>query len=317
MTEYDFSPEAFEAHIRKQQQIARWVDKTNLLAPSLRNPFTPATPAVRALKLHDNSDDHPTTHRRHASSDDRDRRRTRDSDRDRDRGRERERDRDRGRDRDREQHYHSDSPSRPHTATKRHRSASHSQPARPEPTRNYTVPPPLPLNTSPVAQYPPPTTYPQNPYAPRVASPRDSRHSSRSSSTQVPSPTSYFPPQQPPWSAPAAYKSMPTPTRSQTAPHYYPQDAKYPSTPPYYQNPSYVYPAGSPVKAVEYDVRPFSPSTRAHLLTPSQNVPQYPFSAYQIKQPPLLKRIFMGLTGGNKQHHQQRKVPRRKRSTSF
>ncbi|PPQ81220.1 hypothetical protein CVT25_015745 [Psilocybe cyanescens] len=309
MTEYDFSPEAFEAHLRKQQQIARWVDKTNH-SPTLRNPFTPATPAVRALKLqggYDSEDDRDSSdhrrHRRHESKDSRDRRRDKDKERERDRGRERERER---------EHYQSDSPARPHT--KRHRSTSHSQPAtRPEPSRNYTVPPPLPLNTSPISAYPP-NSYPQNPYAPRIASPRDSRHSSRSSSTQVPSPTSYFPQQQPPYSAPAAYKAMPTPIRSQTVPHYYSPDAKY-SSAPYYQNGPYVYPAGSPVKPVDYDVRTFSSFIRSHLFTIYQNVPQYPFSAYQIKQPPLLKRIFLGITGGKKQ--QQRKVVSRKRSSSF
>jgi hypothetical protein len=39
MTEYDYSPEAYERYVRKQQAIARWVDNTNLHTPA--NPFVP------------------------------------------------------------------------------------------------------------------------------------------------------------------------------------------------------------------------------------------------------------------------------------
>jgi len=39
MSEYDFSPEAIEQHLVKQQRIARWVDKTLEESPS--NPFQP------------------------------------------------------------------------------------------------------------------------------------------------------------------------------------------------------------------------------------------------------------------------------------
>ncbi|KDR81790.1 hypothetical protein GALMADRAFT_221656 [Galerina marginata CBS 339.88] len=278
MTEYDFSPEAFEAHIHKQQQIARWVDKTNRHPP--RNPFTPATPAVQALALQrgydseDNyDDDDRRRHRRRESKDHKDR--PRDMERNRDRERERQPD-----------------PTRPQQ--KRHRSASHSATThRPEPSRTYTVPPPLPIpqNSSPTSIYP---TY-QYPHPPRLTSPRDSRHSSRSSSTKVPSPTSYFPPPQVPYSAPP-YKQMPLPppVRSQTTPAYgYPND-KYGYSTPYW--PKGV--SGYPAKPVDL-----------------ANAPQLPHSAYQTKQPPLLKRLFMGLTGGNKQ--QSRRVPRRKRSSSF
>jgi hypothetical protein len=40
MTEYDYSPEAYERHIAKQNAIARWVDHTNHCAPT--NPFQPS-----------------------------------------------------------------------------------------------------------------------------------------------------------------------------------------------------------------------------------------------------------------------------------
>lgn len=49
MTEYDYSPEAWERHIATQHRIARWVDGTLTQPPC--NAFTPATPHVNALKL--------------------------------------------------------------------------------------------------------------------------------------------------------------------------------------------------------------------------------------------------------------------------
>jgi len=39
MTEYDYSPDAIERHLAKQQQIANWVDQTDEHSPS--NPFIP------------------------------------------------------------------------------------------------------------------------------------------------------------------------------------------------------------------------------------------------------------------------------------
>lgn len=39
MTEYDYSPEAYEQHLAKQARIARWVDNTNEYTPA--NPFRP------------------------------------------------------------------------------------------------------------------------------------------------------------------------------------------------------------------------------------------------------------------------------------
>ncbi|KAG6813035.1 hypothetical protein H0H92_014569 [Tricholoma furcatifolium] len=43
MTEYDYSPEAWEQHLHQQAQIARWVKKTSRTTPS--NPYVAATPA--------------------------------------------------------------------------------------------------------------------------------------------------------------------------------------------------------------------------------------------------------------------------------
>ncbi|KJA20268.1 hypothetical protein HYPSUDRAFT_826521 [Hypholoma sublateritium FD-334 SS-4] len=291
MTEYDYSPEAVDAYLRKQQQIARWVDKTN--SKPWRDPYTPATPAApRDRTLDDDAEPH----------------RRRPSDR-RDRPRDPARSWSRDRERDRPRELPRDPPdrrsSKPH---KRHRSASHSVPGvpRPDPQRSYTVPPPLPLPPFPATYVKTgPTGYP---YPPKLVSPRDSRHSSRSSETtrhpQAPSPTSYFPApaqQQPPYSAPV-YGSMRPPVRSQTTP--YPYDAKYPpsssASTPYFHgsNPS-GYPNMSP------------PQKQFDWAT----APQYPHSMYQPhKPPPLLKRLFLTLTGGNKQ---QRKGPRRKRSSSF
>ncbi|PPQ73898.1 hypothetical protein CVT26_011731 [Gymnopilus dilepis] len=311
MTEYDYSPEAFEAYIHKQQQIARWVDRTNR-SPQ-KNPFTPATPAVQALALDrglDSDDEYDSDNRR------RPRRREH---RDRDRQRDWERDRDRDRDRERSAHGHSDSSSRPRPG--RHRSASHSAPPRrPDHARAFSGPPPplpIPPVPSPTNQYPP-----QYPYPPRLTSPRDSRHSSRTSSTQVPSPTSYtFAQQQVPYSAPP-FKSVPGPIRSQTLPNYvYPLDSKYAYPTQYYPNASAVY--SSPAKPIDLAVRPssspfpfpldsdlFLPFTRA------QNAPQLPYSVYQTKQPPLLKRIFGGFLRSNKQPQPQRRS-RHHRTNSF
>ncbi|KAF8162956.1 hypothetical protein B0H34DRAFT_301387 [Crassisporium funariophilum] len=267
MTEYDYSPEAFERHLHKQNTIANWVDRTNQVP--LRNPFTPATPAVQALHLrndreYDSDRDDGRRHRRRDSHDHRDRHREKDT--------YRESERTRGLNTERSIQPSS---SRPHTHTKRHRSASQSEATiRPPPTRTYTLPPQLNLQPGPQQYYPqqpsptssyPTAPYPQYPYPPKMTSPRDSKHSSRSSSTTRPqsSPTNYYPQQQP-YTAPP-YKTQ----RSQTSPNYaFPADSKYNR-----------------------------------------------YGQSQVKQPPLLKRLFMGLTGGNK--NKSHRVPRRKRSSSF
>lgn len=69
MTEYDFSPEAYERHLEKQHNIARWVDKTRRYAPA--NPFIAATPADRHAALHTDTshtrNDTTEPHRHHRS----------------------------------------------------------------------------------------------------------------------------------------------------------------------------------------------------------------------------------------------------------
>jgi len=44
MTEYDFSPEAYDAYIQKQVKISNWVDNTYRYPPA--NPFITATPTL-------------------------------------------------------------------------------------------------------------------------------------------------------------------------------------------------------------------------------------------------------------------------------
>lgn len=48
MTEYDYSPEAFERHMQTQARIARWVDDTQSHKEEFRNPFqyVPPTPQL-------------------------------------------------------------------------------------------------------------------------------------------------------------------------------------------------------------------------------------------------------------------------------
>ena len=65
MTEYDFSPAAYQKYLETQNRIARWVDKTRRYTPS--NPFVPATPAVRPTSL----DDAKADYRKDSTSSDR------------------------------------------------------------------------------------------------------------------------------------------------------------------------------------------------------------------------------------------------------
>ena len=341
MTEYDFSPEAFEAHIRKQHQIARWVDNTN--HTPLRNPFTPATPAVQAIALskgydYDDYDDSSRHYRKKESRDSRDRYRDdRDRDRDRNRG-----DRIRSDKETSSRHHHSSSISTSKTTktsttststtltgttaatarpanTKRHRSASQSHTTtRPEPSRSHTLPLHLQLQIAPhhnthhksyLSSQQSLVSPPNNTYPTKLVS-RDSKHSSRTSSTtKLPSPTSYLPPQ--PYSAPAVgnapqlqhhrpHHHQQPPVRSQTSPTYgYSADAKHGG---------YPFPQGHGGPAA-YPMKGVDPAT----------APQYPHSMYQPKPTPLLKRLFQGLTGGNKNQDSppRQRVPRRKRSSSF
>ncbi|TFK26146.1 hypothetical protein FA15DRAFT_654623 [Coprinopsis marcescibilis] len=51
MTEYDYSPDAWERYIETQHRIARWVDGTLVQKPC--NAFAPATPHIKFLELQD------------------------------------------------------------------------------------------------------------------------------------------------------------------------------------------------------------------------------------------------------------------------
>ncbi|KAF9533419.1 hypothetical protein CPB83DRAFT_473110 [Crepidotus variabilis] len=280
MTEYDYSPEAFEAFMHKQYKISTWVDKTNKSPPC--NPFTPATPAVHAaLALEDE--------RRHRRKDSRDSSSRRREDRDRDRRS------------DKESTSHSSSRHPPSTSASRpsrHRSSSSTTtPPRPEHHRSRSIPQPLQLgpyangymSTSQLSSSP---KYQQYQY------PRDSKHSSQTSSST----------RNPPHSAP-----LPRPLRSQTTPPNYgypvpPQGSGGASGP--YPNAStpYLVPSSPPLSPVHNCPN----KTYCSLI---QNAPQLPHSYYTTpKQPPLIKRLFKSITGGNKQQH---KPPTRKRSMSF
>ena len=281
MTEYDYSPEALDAYVLKQQKISNWVDETKRQPPA--NPFTPATPAVHALQIRREEDDN--RHRRKDSRDYRDRHRE-------------------GRDPNRvidplSTRQQSVSPSSRKRSTHNHSASYTTTTARPDLTRGRNIPTPLhlpPQNGYMSSGNPPSPTHGYYAYVPKLMSPRDSKHSSRtSSSTWLPGNPHYVQPT--PHSAPVIPRNM----RSQTTPPNYPHPIQQPAA---YQGAS----GYLPVKSTPLPPLPHCPDPQICL----QNAPQYPHSYYQPKQPPLFKRLFMNW-GSNKQH----KPPRRKRSSSF
>ena len=275
MTEYDFSPEALDAYVQKQYKIANWVDGTKRQPPS--NPFTPATPAVHALQI--TRDDDDNRHRRKES---------------------RNRHRDQGRDRaidSADIRQRGTSPTSAKRSNRSH-SASHTTAARADPTRGRTLPAPLqlpPQNGYISTGKPASPTYGNHSQAPRFTSPRDSKHSSQTSSS------TWLPAYYPPHSAPVIPRAM----RSQTTPPNY--------TPPLHQHAAYQNGSGYlPVRSTPFIACLHCPDPEICSL--KQNAPQFPHSYYQQKPTPLFKRLFMNW-GGSKQ--QQHKPPRRKRSSSF
>lgn len=278
MTEYDYSPEAIDAYVKKQQKIGRWVNDTKRHPPA--NPFTPATPAVHASEVgRERSHASERQHRRRVSHDKR-----YDTDRDKDRARARDPSSEGDGKRDRKYR------------AKHNRSASYSTTnARPEPFRSRTLPQPLQLgpyqnNFTSATRLPSPT-YPHYPYAPR-----DSNHSSHTSSSTFFQPLSSYHSQATPHSAPVIPRQ---PVRSQTVPLHYGYPA-YPNKSMGYLPVRHIYPS-------------CANCTDPKFCSLIQNAPQLPHSYYQSKPPPLLKRIFMSLTGSSS----KQRLPRRKRSFSF
>ena len=211
MTEYDYSPEARERYARKQRTVTQWVDKIN--QGPVCDPFTPATPAANTYPL-ENSDlsNNLRVHHRGLSYDQHDRHRDRD------------RDLDRYGDKDKERGVYGDT-HKPKARSLHHTSRPpHSRRSRPSShsTTLQSVPPPLPLppqpwqmpysqKPSPMSQY----------YPPKLTSPRDSKRSSRSSSTtRLHSPNSYFPPQPSPPKYPDTNYRHPQPVREGRIPDF-------------------------------------------------------------------------------------------------
>lgn len=136
MTEYDYSPEAYERYMAKQHSIANWVSKTNSYPPA--NPFVPTTPAVQAKSLQRDmtrSSGNSSHHSRSKSAkyDDR-----------------RDRDRDvKSRDREWDRQYYSDRPSNSSpTAPYLPSSNSHNRPSHSRRSSNQTSRTPPFLETS-------------------------------------------------------------------------------------------------------------------------------------------------------------------------
>ncbi|KAJ2936437.1 hypothetical protein H1R20_g653, partial [Candolleomyces eurysporus] len=304
MTEYDYSPEAWERHIATQQRIARWVDGTLTQAPC--NAFTPATPHVNALKLEKERKHRRKEEERRAYyadagdsdvSDDYDSRERYDRERER-------RDRHQDYDRSSTRHYkpekaqkdieyvwvERDTPSPP--SSTRPRSSSQSVASKPRPSRSHAAPQ-LSLDLQP---------FPQRPQDPYYYHNRHS-HSSQSSATTPNSGSTthgMFPVGQLPHSAPAITGQAPVlgatpakPIRSQTMPYAYPG----------YQQVTDKngYPVNRPVgpQPVVVPIRPNMTgsnsygSTLTYAPDPSKHK-QLPWSTYQSpsKSQSLLKRMF-------------------------
>lgn len=332
MTEYDYSPDAWERYMATQDRIARWVDGTKR-AP-LCNAFAPATPHLEALALKDKERRKDRYRRREYDDDD-------DSDASIDTEfEERQRQRRRRERRDRPPpahmgstwHHERISPiperddfvivSRPTTPVHQVSLSPQFSPTKPKMTRASPfkprkAPPPLDLDLAPFPNGVPP----QDPY-----SYRNSGHSSQSSnttpSTVTPTYTS-FPANQlpfPPHSASPAARGAPKPMRSQTMPM---QPPAYPAPPGYQQAYAVNSGAGHPVMV---PLRPgmkgyasYGPDPAVSLCScpissiPNcrpQKTPQLPWSEYtsplptSTKSPSLFKRMFTGITG-----HKQSQSP--------
>ncbi|KAG9224113.1 hypothetical protein CCMSSC00406_0006781 [Pleurotus cornucopiae] len=267
MTEYDYSPEAYERYMAKQHSIANWVSKTNSYPPA--NPFVPTTPAVQAKSLQRDmtrSSGHSSHHSRSKSAkyDDR-----------------RDRDRDvKPRDRDWDRQYYSDRPSNSSpTAPYLPPSNSHSRPSHSRRSSNQTTrtPPSSRHHASASVSHLPPSN-------------RDRPAASRSQ-TQIAIP-------------PTGRQKLPT--RSNTSPAVaYPAHGNQPYV--HSGKQPLVVPIGGgqyvvvPPKGTRMEMM-HQAKYPQYIPQPAPIPVPPPVMPSPTKQQPLLKRLFTGLTrGGSKQ----------------
>lgn len=145
MTEYDYSPEAYEAYLATQAKISRWVDTTNRLYPYLGNPFTPATPAVHDSDLlpdqqrdmYGSSSKKTKDRDRYMGGYEKDRRRAIERDGEKEKDLDRDRDRDLVKHRDRDRVQYKDRPDR--DSSESHSGSRSRSYSRPPPTRSKST----------------------------------------------------------------------------------------------------------------------------------------------------------------------------------
>ena len=90
MTEYDYSPEAYERYIAKLSSVARWVDDQSQAAARYGNPFVPSANGSAYYRSSDDSrSGSPNNHHRRHNEHERGRERVRDREREHDRDRDR------------------------------------------------------------------------------------------------------------------------------------------------------------------------------------------------------------------------------------
>ncbi|KAG5651954.1 hypothetical protein H0H81_006803 [Sphagnurus paluster] len=312
MTEYDFSPEAYEHHMKKQRKIGRWVDDTNRAWPNLGDPFQPATPAAGLLvelppdRAARKAERERTREQKKDREKDRDKSRHRDKDRDRDRDRHRDADRDRSRDRDRDrgrdEHYHShrERDREPtYRSTSHGRSSTQSQ-ARPAPARHHTV------NVPPVPTAPPlrarRASYDHYNYAPTIAPPPPQQQPTWKPQVDL-RPAVHIPTQNP--NVYYTHATGPGPGPMPPIPMHPPEPKYLPRAP--LPASMQVAPHSAPAAYGPGFVQPIPPTASfiggpGYVLINSNSRPVIPppSSPRPAKQPPLLKRLLTGLTGSKK-----------------
>ncbi|KAF6764846.1 hypothetical protein DFP72DRAFT_1120604 [Ephemerocybe angulata] len=309
MTEYDYSPQAWERYIATQQRIARWVDGTMVQGPC--DAFTPATPHVKALQLKKEekqrrkeerkayyedeselSDDHDSRYARSSNTRHRKSHSTKEVSSHRsprkERSRERERDR---RDKDRPRDYEKSSTRHPRsekTEKPRHREesdyvfvdrdSSPSSSTRPRSSSQSVSSKPRPSHSSRSHTVPHLSldlpAFPSRPQDPYYYHNRNSGHSSQSSATT-------------PNSGSTTHGKFPA---GQTMPQYAYAGVDKNGYP--------VHRAVGP-QPVHLPIRPSMPGSKSYgnamtYAPDPSKAPQYPYSSYQSpsKSQSLLKRMF-------------------------